>query len=251
MAKIIVLGTANAIPDADHENTHLAVIGKHEVVLIDCVGSPTVRLAQAGIELDSITELILTHFHPDHVSGVPLLLMNMWLLGRQKPLRIYGLHHCLERVEDMMGFYHWEDWPNFFPVAFHRLPERDHVQVLENEEFRIFSSPVRHLIPTIGLRIERLSGDGAIAYSSDTEPCAAVVDLASGASVLIHEAAGGGMGHSTPHQAGGIARQAEVGKLLLIHYPTLDSLAQRWLTEARQAFPGEVELAVDFMEIDL
>ncbi|MCH7589515.1 B12-binding domain-containing protein [PVC group bacterium] len=102
MARIVILGSASVIADKDHENTHMAVISAEGVVLIDCVGSPKVRLEQAGIDLDSITDLILTHFHPDHVSGVPLLLTNMWLGGRKKPLRIYGLHHCLERIEDVL-----------------------------------------------------------------------------------------------------------------------------------------------------
>jgi ribonuclease Z len=250
MPRLILLGTSNAVPDASHENTHMALVASDGVVLIDCVSTPKVRLAQVGIALDSITDLILTHFHPDHVSGVPLLLMNMWLMGRQRPLRVYGLHHCLERVEDMMGFYHWENWPEFFQVAFHRLPERERVVVLEKPEFRIYSSPVRHLIPTIGLRLES-SGGRAIAYSCDTEPTPSVVRLASGADVLLHESSGGSPGHSTPAQAGTIASQAEVGRLMLIHYPADGLDEQALLQQARSTFQGEVALAQDFMEFDL
>ncbi|HKY84206.1 MAG TPA: MBL fold metallo-hydrolase [Anaerolineales bacterium] len=248
MARLILLGTSNAVPDETHENTHMALIGSDGVVLIDCVSTPKVRLARAGIHLDSITDLILTHFHPDHVSGVPLLLMNMWLMGRQKPLRVYGLHHCLARVEDMMGFYHWENWPEFFPVAFHRLPERERVLVLEKNDFRVFSSPVRHLVPTIGLRIEATDGDGVIAYSCDTEPTPSVVRLASGAAVLFHESSGGSPGHSTAAQAGAIAREAEVARLMLIHYPP-DGLDEGALLEqAHTTFQGEIGLAKDFQE---
>jgi metal-dependent hydrolase (beta-lactamase superfamily II) len=39
-----------------------------------------VRLSKAGVDFNRLTDLILTHFHPDHVSGVPMLLMNMWLI---------------------------------------------------------------------------------------------------------------------------------------------------------------------------
>lgn len=251
MTKLVILGTANSLPDENHENTHMALIGQERVVLVDCVGTPLVRLRQAGIELDHLTDLILTHFHPDHVSGVPLLLMNMWLLGRERPLRIYGLHHCLERLQDMMAFYHWEDWPEFFPVIFHRLPEREQMLVLEDAEFAIYASPVRHMVPTIGLRFERRGTGAAIAYSSDTEPCSAVVRLASGAKVLLHEASGPGVGHSTPAQAGEVARQAEVDRLLLIHYPVLDGRPERLVEEARRTFPGPVELAQDFMTLNL
>jgi ribonuclease Z len=250
MAKLLILGTANAVADEEHENTHMAILGKDGVVLIDCVSSPKVRLARAGITLDDIGDLIVTHFHPDHVSGVPLLLMNMWLIGRRAPLRIYGLHACLERLEDMMGFYHWERWPRFFPVAFHRLPEQERVAVLEKAEYRIVASPVRHLVPTIGLRLEALAGSRVITYSCDTEPTPSVVRLAAGADVLLHESSGGGVGHSTAADAGEIAQRAEVGRLLLIHYPTIDRDDAELLRQARSTFRGPVELARDFQELE-
>jgi ribonuclease BN (tRNA processing enzyme) len=40
MAKLIVLGSSNAIPTRDHENTHLAVLCQNRTVLIDCVSNP-------------------------------------------------------------------------------------------------------------------------------------------------------------------------------------------------------------------
>ncbi len=123
--------------------------------------------------------------------------------------------------------------------------------MVENGEFRISSSPVRHLVPTIGLRLERADGQRAIAYSSDTEPCPALVRLAGGADVLIHEASGGGVGHSTPSQAGCVARDAEVGRLLLIHYPSQSLELASFVDQAKEYFRGEVELAQDFMEIEL
>jgi len=251
MAHLVVLGTANAIPDAEHDNTHLAVVGEGGVVLIDCGGSPMLRLRQAGIDPHAITDLIATHFHPDHVSGIPLLLMSMWLTGRQAPLRIYGLHHCLERLEDMMGFFQWHNWPNFFPVAFHRLPEQERVVVLERPDVRILASPVRHMVPTIALRFEGLPDGRSVCYSSDTEPCLALVALASGAGVLLHEASGDGLGHSSAIQAGETATHAGVRRLLLIHYPTGAGLAQELLMQARAAFRGEADLAQDLLELEL
>ena len=152
--------------------------GVERAILIDCVNNPILRLRRVGVDFNYLTDLILTHFHPDHVSGVPLLLMNMWLLGRRHPLDIYGLHHTLDRIEDLMGFYDWSNWPNFFPVVFHRLPQQDKTPVLESAEFRVTASPVCHLLPTIGLRFEVLQTGKSLAYSCDTEPCNQVVDLA-------------------------------------------------------------------------
>jgi len=94
MPKVIILGSSNAIPDEKHENSHMALVGDERLVLIDCVNNPIVRLRKAGLDVEDITDLLLTHFHPDHVSGVPLLLMDLWLLGRKKELTNIrlGLH---------------------------------------------------------------------------------------------------------------------------------------------------------------
>jgi ribonuclease Z len=249
MATLKILGTANAIPDEQHENTHLAVIGANQTLLIDCVSNPILRLKFAGIDPNHITEIILTHFHPDHVSGVPLLLMNMWLLGRQKPLKILGLKYTLERMEKLMEFYDWATWPNFFRVEFKSFPEQEMTSILENDEWRVYASPVQHLIPNVGLRVEFLTSNKSFAYSCDTEPCPQVTRLAENVDVLIHESSGNpSPGHSSASQAGEIARQAHAKALYLIHYPT--KLAGSLPNQAKEAFNGPVALAYDLMEIN-
>jgi ribonuclease Z len=247
MQKLIVLGTAHAVPDENHENTHFAILGEERKILIDCVGNPVVRLKQAGIEIDKLTDLFLTHFHPDHVSGVPSLLMSMWLLGRSIPLHIYGLHDTLDRVENLMGFYDWAQWPDFFPVIFHRLPSESMTLALQSNELTIYTSPVEHLIPTIGMRIESAQTRKVIAYSCDTQPCDAVVELAAQADILIHEATGPFEGHTSASQAGRIAAQAGAGSLYLVHY---NSKSEALEAQAKKEFPGPVTRAEDFMVIE-
>lgn len=250
MTKLIFLGTSNAIPDAVHENTHMVLEGEKRTILIDCVNNQLLRLHEAGVNYNKLTDIILTHFHPDHVSGVPQLLMNLWLLGSQQTLNIYGLHHTLDRVEEMMNLYGWKDWPNFLPVVFHRLPDIEMVQVLQNEETTIYSSPVKHMIPTLGLRIELLRKKKILVYSCDTEPCAQVVRLARRADILIHESSGLFLGHSSAAQAGEIASMADVGRLYLIHYPTGKYFDANLAEQAKQHFSGPVVLAEDLMELD-
>jgi ribonuclease Z len=250
MPKVIILGSSNAIPTRDNENTHMVVVGSERMVLVDCVSNPILRLEQAGLDFNDLTDVILTHFHPDHVSGLPLLLMDMWLMGRKKPINVFGLHYTLDRIEDLMNFYSWAEWPDFFPVAFYRLPASEMSSVIDCPDFRIYSSPVRHLIPTIGMRIEFNHTRKVMAYSCDTEPCQQVVRLAAGADVLIHEAAGASLGHSSAAQAGEVATQAEVGALYLIHYPTGRFANGDLVGEARQKYKGQVALAKDFMVLD-
>lgn len=250
MAKVIILGASNAIPTKESENTHMVIVGTDRAVLVDSVSNPILRLETAGLDFNELTDVIVTHFHPDHVSGLPLLLMDMWLMGRKKPLNIYGLHYTLDRVEDMMGFYNWSEWPDFFPVVFHRLPTREMTAVLDCPDFSILASPVHHMIPNIGLRVEFLHSQKAMAYSCDTEPCEEVVRLSAGADVLIHEATGASPGHSSAEQAGEIATKAEAGKLFLIHYPTGRFKQGDPVAEAARTYQGNIQLARDFMTLE-
>jgi ribonuclease Z len=213
------------------------------------MGNPIAELNRAGVNPDALTDLILTHFHPDHISSVPLLLMDLWLLGRRRPITLHGLADTLNRMESMMGLYDCNEWPNFFPILYHRLPEEEYMPVLEDEDFSITASLVKHMIPSIGVRVEFRRTGKVIAYSSDTEPCQSVVELGRQADLLIHEATGSTFGHSLPAQAGEIARQAGAKALSLIHYPTnIDG--ERWLREARESFDGPVSLATDFQRIE-
>lgn len=247
MAQIVILGSASAVPAVEHENTHMLVVEGDRNVLIDCGSNPVQHLNRAGIQFERLTDLILTHFHPDHVSGAPLLLMGMWLMGRKKSLEIYGLPHTMDRMEGMMTLFEWQRWPDFYPVNFNRVAGNELALVLETAGMRILASPVKHLIPTIGLRIEFKKSGKTVAYSCDTEPCDQVVRLAKDVDLLIHESTGNSIGHSSAVQAAEIACKANAKSLSLIHYPP-DAHSDTLLKEARRIFSGNVIVATDFMD---
>jgi ribonuclease Z len=249
MPKLILLGTSDAVPDERHDNTHMLLLGETRRVLVDSPGNPVMRLRQIGVEPNTITDLIMTHFHPDHVSGVPLLLMNMWLLGRREQLNIYGLEHTVRLMEQLLVSFEWERWQEY-PVEIKRLRNKQMTLVLEAPDFRIVSFPVTHYVPTIGLRFEFPRSGKVVAYTSDTAPTANVAWLAQGADILLHEAAGAAEGHSSAAQAGEMARQAKVKALYLIHYPTGGRDSSGLVREAQQHFDGPVVLAEDFMEFE-
>jgi ribonuclease Z len=258
VARFVVLGSAYAVPDAVHDNTHFILVGAERTLLVDCASNPVVRLSQANVPLESITDLFLTHFHPDHVSGVALLWMGMWLMGRKMPLHVYGLEHALNRTKIMMDLYGWDTWPDFFPIIFHPLDEGERIPVFRCEEFEVTASAVRHFVPTMGLRFDFPLSGKSIAYSCDTEPCPAVVDLARQADYLFHEANAESTdvaelfsGHSSAVQAGETARLAGVKTLLLIHYAANHSDPEILIHQARRVFSGEILLARDFMEIEV
>ena len=252
MAQIVILGSAAAVSDADHDNTHMLLVGERNgPILIDCGSNPLGKIKNLGINDETVQDVILTHFHPDHVTGVPNMLMHMWQLGREAPLRFYGLHHCINRTEDMLMAFSWDEWPNFFPVTFHRVSERFAAPVLENDDFRITAWPVQHFVPTIGLRIENKINGRVCAYSCDTQPTESLYDLAGyEPDILIHEAAGNPPGHSTATHAGELATKVRARSLHLIHYQVWNTDPTPLVQQARQVYGGPVYLLEDFDVIE-
>jgi ribonuclease Z len=249
MPKLIILGSSTNIPDIHHENSHMVLVGDNRMVLIDGPGNPFVRLREAGLDERKLTDIIMTHFHPDHVSGIPLLLMAVGLSGRENLLNLYANEHCLVLMQKLLDFYEWDSW-HFFPVKFHSIPEKQKYLLMEADGCRIYTSPVKHFIPTIGLRFEFPKSGKVLAYSCDTAPTPSLIALGKDADIFIHEAAGVSPGHSSAQQAGEIATEANAKSLYLIHYPTGDFDYQTLIAEAAQTYNGPIVMAEDFMEFN-
>jgi len=250
MAQMVILGSAAAIADENTENTFLAFQEDGEFVLVDCAGSSLPRLQKAGLNWQELNHIILTHFHADHVAGLPNLLVSMWLLGRKEPIKLHGLSETLERIQQMLELFGWRQMPGFFPIEFLTIPPEEMAPVLTTQDFKVFASPTQHVIPSIGLRIESKQSGQAIAYSGDTMPTDTVTRLAADAHVLVHESTGDSFGHSGPAQAAEIARKAGAGHLYLIHYlPSSIADPGAMTKEAFLVFQGPVTLAQDFMRV--
>ena len=246
MAKLIVLGSGAALADALRDNTYMVLQGQSSSVLVDCGGSPLHKLQSVGVDLDSLDALIVTHHHPDHVYGVPVLLLGLWLHGRKETFPIFGPQRTVRAISSVMDSLGWRDWPGGMPVDFHEVEMREGQRVIASPEFEITIAPVEHFVPTIAVRAMSRDTGGTIVYSSDTEPCEALARLAQGADLLFHEATGDYAGHSTPAQAGAMARRCGAGKLVLIHFSALESEFQSLRAAAEAEFEGPVELAKDF-----
>lgn len=249
MARITVLGSGNAVPEVGRENTHFFVQAGNQGVLIDCAANAFINLSRAGLPPAALTDVILTHFHPDHVAGVPLLLMDLWLIGRKTELHLYGLADVIERTQALMDLFEWRKWPGFYPLVYHPLPAEEMTPVIDRPELRVLASPVNHMIPTLGLRLEFHESGKSAAYSCDTEPCLQVERLARGVDLLFHEATGPSVGHSSAAQAGQVAERAGARQLALIHYGG-QAAPEELLPQAAQYFHGPLLLARDLQVID-
>jgi ribonuclease Z len=246
MARLIILGSGAALPDASRDNTYMVIEGRESSILIDCGGSPLHKLQVVGVDLNTLDSLVVTHHHPDHIYGVPALLLGLWLYGRQEPFHIFGPQRSVAALATIMDTLEWQDWPCTMPVAFQEVEMRVGYKVIESPEFEITIAPVEHHVPTIAVKVISRETGKSIVYSSDTEPCEALARLAQGVDILIHESAGEYAGHSSPAQAGAMASRCGAGKLVLIHFTAPDSELEGLRRAAEAEFDGPVELAEDF-----
>jgi ribonuclease Z len=250
VATLTFLGSSAAVPAIGHDNPYLALEGEDSALLIDCGGSPLVKLQLAGIDPSRLGHVIFTHRHPDHMYGFPILMLDLWLLGQRKPLQVIAEAEGLRTARDLLTIFHSEEWEGFRPPLYRQVALTNESVALDLPDLLITASPTAHLVVSIALKIVNKASGRSVVYSSDTAPCESVVRLARGADVLIHEASGEAPGHSSAAQAGQVAQRAGVGSLYLIHYPALNADLNALLDEARQEFAGPVELARDFGAIE-
>lgn len=251
MTQLILLGTGAALSEATREHTYLAIKGARETILIDCAGSPMQRLLKAGVAPEQIEHIILTHHHPDHIYGLPILLLGMWLAGRKKPLYLHGLAETLRATRTLMRAFEWSKFQNFFPIHLERIPKRLHHTYLVTDEFTVSTVLTRHLVPTIAVRIAARDSQRAVTYSSDTETLDEIVDLARGSYILVHEATtldNASNGHTSAREAGEQATRAGVSKLVLVHLPP-ECDVRAWRTAAQTTFAGTVIVGKDMMRL--
>lgn len=246
MATLTVLGSGAAVPSIGHDNTYLVVEGEESTVLVDCGGSPLLKLELAGVDPTHLGHLVLTHRHPDHLYGYPSLVLGLWLLGCAEPLTVTGDPNAVEGATALLAVFEPErSWPGFRPPVVHPVECHRETVLLDLPDLLIAGAPTEHMVPSIAVRLVNKDTGTAVVYSSDTGPSDDLVRLARGAPILLHEASGEMEGHSSAAQAGRAARLAGVERLLLIHYPAHLHNLNELVTQAQREFEGPVELARD------
>jgi ribonuclease Z len=213
-----VLGSGAAFSDGSRTTTMLALEGPSGIVVVDCGGDVVQRLLAQGLDPLRVSALIVTHEHADHVGGLPLMVERLWLAGRRTPLPIIGIAPAVAQATRLHDSFRTDDWPGYAGIAPKTVPHVAGALLLSNADWRITASPGTHSVPVIGLRAEAGSG-AVVAYSSDTTYDPAIVELARGADLLLHEAAGATPIHASPCQAARVAVEAGARWLVLVHLP--------------------------------
>jgi ribonuclease BN (tRNA processing enzyme) len=276
--KAILLGTAGGpAPKRTRSAPANAIVVGGDIYVVDCGNGVARQAALAGLDLRRLRAVFLTHHHSDHNVDAGTLLQLAWTAGLDRPVQIFGpppLRAMMDaflryadvdvrtRIED-------EGRPDFKSLL--EIVEIDGGgTIVENDRVTVRAALVEHppLRPSFALRFE--TPERSIVFSGDTAPCEALVELAQGADVLVHEVMHGGAigeiiarlsnasrlrehlmaSHTLLDDVGTVASRAGVGTLVLTHFVPSEGIADEvWRAGAARGFPGEIIVGSDLLEL--
>jgi ribonuclease Z len=223
----IFLGTGGSVPSARRSTASVMLVRGGKRMMFDC-GEGTQRQLQRSLGLAQVDEIYLTHFHADHILGLPGLLKTYDLTAREDPLTIYGprgLHDLFKMLGRLIGrtdydlelvemdpgdaVSHDGAAVQAFAVE-HSVRANGYTLVEEERPGRFNPEAAKRLGVAEGpafaalqrgeevdgksgsVRPDEVMGEGrpgrTIALTGDTAPCHSTVQAAADAELLIHDA---------------------------------------------------------------
>lgn len=217
---VTLLGTGSPEPRLDRfsASTLVQVAGKN--LLFDVGRGASMRLTQIGVSLGKIDAVFLTHYHSDHVVGLPDLWLTGWLPpygARQMPLRVYGPVGVNKLVEGLKLAFNGDVAIRLLD-GFSRpgselaaIGFADSGVVLDADGVRVEAFRVhhgRHVDEAFGFKVSYQGR--SLVISGDTDKSDKVVQAAKGSDLLVHEVA----------IAASSMRDLPITKLILEHHVT-------------------------------
>ena len=146
--EVTFLGTSSAVHSKDRNHPSIALKAFGDVFLFDCGEGTQRQLLFTNVSPMKISKVFITHFHGDHILGLPGLLQSMSLNGRESKLTVYG-PRGLNKLKDAiysLGYCAIE-----YPVEFIEI---DTGIIEETDEYVIRAQSVRHNVPSLAYSIE-------------------------------------------------------------------------------------------------
>src|SRR3989344_1615647 len=109
MIEITFLGTSQATPTAKRNHTAILLRYKSDSILIDCGEGTQRQFRIARINPCKLTRILITHWHGDHVLGLPGLLQTLALNGYNKTLKIYGPRGTKQYVDALFQLFKFRE----------------------------------------------------------------------------------------------------------------------------------------------
>lgn len=274
-----VLGSGGPIADDGRASaSYIVWINGRSRVLIDFGGGAFLRFGEAAADFEDLEFVGLSHLHTDHSADFPTLLKSGYFSNRERELAVAGpdaggpfpgLGHYLQALIDARtGAYGYLSGYLDGSGGLARLKQTEVLTAsavpstvfdARAEGLRIEALGVPHgIVPALAFSVH--SGDLNVVFASDQNGTdAGFVDFAAGADVLIMhmpipEGATGAATqlHATPGALGKIAKQAEVGTLVLSHFMarSLRNLDEN-VAAVRAGYDGRIVVAEDLLCLNI
>lgn len=279
--RLILLGTKGGprVAAAGRRNPSTLLLIDNTPYVVDCGYGTSLQLLAAGVPLDKVRYIFITHHHSDHNLDYGPLFYNSWITGQPMRIDAYGpagLEAMTQSFIDYMRFdietrVQDEGRPDLRGFVSAHDFDKPGV-VLRTDKVTVSSALVRHPSIKQAYAYRFDAGDRSIVISGDTAYAPELAEFAKGADVLVHEVMylPGIEGllqrlpnasrfrkhllesHALPEDIGRIAAKAGVKTVVLTHFVPGDdpSIAdEQWVSGVRKHFKGKVIVGTDLMEI--
>lgn len=148
MLDVCLLGTGGCIPKSDRWLASALFRYRGKSILIDCGEGTQIALKRAKFTFKPIDVILITHFHADHISGLPGFLLSMGNEGRCEKVTIAGPAGLSHVVKSLLVIA-----PGLpFELEIHEFPEEG--GVLRMDDVQITSFKAKHSCSCLGYRID-------------------------------------------------------------------------------------------------
>jgi len=137
------LGTSCMVPTKDRAQTAIVLEHKGELLLFDSGENVQRQFQLADLKPTRIGKIFLTHWHGDHVLGLPGLLQTLSSQEYSDVLLIFGPPGIKEKINVMMGVF---DFDNRLKIEIHEVKNG---RIYENSEYEIYAAPLKHRVPCL------------------------------------------------------------------------------------------------------
>ncbi|MBS3117150.1 ribonuclease Z [Candidatus Woesearchaeota archaeon] len=146
MIEITFLGTGCMQPTKTRNHAGVLLSYHQENILFDCGEGIQRQMRIVGIKPAKITRLCISHWHGDHVFGIPGLLSSMGADQYAKKLFIYGPVGSKNFLQHLLQGFAAKD------IIEHEVHEIKNGIFFENDEFSLYAHSLKHSTPCIGFR---------------------------------------------------------------------------------------------------
>lgn len=153
--KLTILGFNSATPRKDSAPTAQLLEIRNHHFLIDCGEGTQIQLRKAKIKFSSINRIFISHLHGDHVFGLVGLISSFQLLGREKPIWIYGPKGIKDFIMNQLK--HTESRFSC-EIHFHELSSDVSEKIFEDDKVEVYTIPLDHRIYCNGYLFREKTG---------------------------------------------------------------------------------------------